>query len=178
MNKHKNLNPLNLVLPVILSLTFIGTAQAQIDLFFGGPGIHILKTPNSAAANSKNFYSKSPIQIKKSDAASCVGDTCLFFIYFNVQMANSEKRDISPRISLQVESGDQSSMQVRLRNYFISSWHILPLKLRVGTNKVKFTIDPDNKIAEISEDNNTSMRTIFLEPTPIVIPGKKNNPQD
>ncbi|MEO6333886.1 MAG: hypothetical protein ABIO91_02795 [Pyrinomonadaceae bacterium] len=170
MNKRKNLNPLNLVLPAILCLTFMGTVHAQIDLFFGGPGIHLLKTNNPGSANIKNLSSKSPIQIKKTDAANCVGDTCLFFIYFNVQMANSEKRDISPRISLQVESGDQNTMQVRLLHYWISTWHILPIKLRVGTNKVKFTVDPDNKIAETSESNNTSTWTIFVEPTPIVIP--------
>lgn len=41
--------------------------------------------------------------------------------------------------------------------------HVLPIPLTIGKNVITFTIDPDNKVSETDEKNNSFSVTIILE---------------
>ena len=172
MNMLRNFNLLQLMFLGIFLMVSAGETQAQRDLFPGGPGLSIQKTPKPSYSN---LYTGGTAQLKKTDAASCVLDTCLFYVNFRIDMGTADKADISPWVSLEVENGDKSRKQMRMRYWSISQWDVLPIRIKAGLNIVRLTIDPDNKITETSETNNSQTWKFFLEPGPIVIPGKKTS---
>jgi hypothetical protein len=149
-------------------------AQGQTDLsvrnalYFTG-----VKTDKIDLKNDKYVIGGGTIELKKSQATSCDGDTCEFNIGFIAFRSGNTNGELSTYGLFQLEKGDLVGNTVYFVDKEATKQGILPLKLKMGMNKVTFTVDPYEKTAESNEDNNSLSVTFHVKPAPIVIPRKK-----
>ena len=121
------------------ALYFTGTKTDKIDL-----------------KNDKYVAKGGTMELKKSQATSCDGDTCDFNIGFIGFRSGNVNGELFTYGLLQVGNAE---FLIGNTVYFASGEKtkqgIHPLKLKMGMNKVTFTIDPYKKTAESNEDNNS-----------------------
>ncbi|MGI8638887.1 MAG: hypothetical protein ACR2MG_02920 [Pyrinomonadaceae bacterium] len=174
------------VLVSVFVLASAVSAQGKPDLSIGpfqtGAGLYFTGTQTKTfdISNKKKFVAQGgTLQLSKSEATICEGDTCVFNIGFVVQRyGGNENLELSTYGLFQVGKGGLVGNTITFPKVSNLRTGILPLKLMVGTNKVTFTIDPYQKTPESNENNNSLSVTINVTPTLIVIPGKKNKPRD
>ncbi len=137
------------------------------------------KTDKIDLKNDKYVVKGGTMELKKSQAISCEGNTCDFNIGFIGFRSGNVNGELSTYGLLQVGNAESLSGNTV---YFASGEKtkqvVLPLKLKMGMNKVTFTIDPYKKTAESNEDNNSFTVNFKVTLGPIVIPGKKNKPNE
>ncbi len=130
------------------------------------------KTDKIDLKNDKYAVKDGTMELKKSQATSCDGDTCDFNIGFIAFRSGNVNGELSSYGLLQVEKGGLVGNTVYFASGEKTKQGVLPLKLKMGMNKVTFTIDPYKKTAESNEDNNSFTVNFRVTPSPIVIPGK------
>ncbi len=170
------------VLVSVSALVFISavSSYAQIDLsmrnalYFTGA-----KTDKIDLKNDKYVSKGGTMELKKSQATNCEGNTCDFNIGFIGFRSGNVNGELSSYGLLQVENAE---FIIGNTVYFASGEKtkqaVLPLKLKMGMNKVTFTIDPYKKTAETDENNNSFTVNFKVTPAAIAIPGKKIKPNE
>lgn len=173
------------VLVTLFALVFIGAVSihaqsSQPDLsmrtalYFTGAN-----TQKIDRAKDKYVNKDGTMELMKSQATSCDDNYCDFNIGF---IAFAERAGGNGELSTYAlfTVGDNESLAGNTV-YFADKEQIKEgihsVKLKMGMNKVTFTIDPYKKTAESNEDNN-SFSVNFNVKAPIRIPGKKFAPQN
>jgi len=136
------------------------------------------KTDKIDLKNDKYVTGGGTMELKKSQATNCEGNTCDFNIGFIAFRSGNVNGELSSYGLLQVEKGGLVGNTVYFASGEKTKQGVLPLKLKMGMNKVTFTIDPYKKTAESNEDNNSFTVNFRVTPSPIVIPGKKIKPSE
>jgi hypothetical protein len=163
-----------------LTVLFIGAlsfhAQTSTDLsmrtalYFTGA-----KTDKIDLKNDKYVAAGGTMELQKGQATGCNGNTCEFNVGFIAFRNGATTAELSTYGLLQIEKGGLAGNTV----YFAAAEKIkqgvFPLKLKIGMNKVTFTIDPYKKTAESDENNNSFSVNIRVSPGAITIPGKKSD---
>lgn len=171
------------VLVSMLAIVFISAAtacaQGQTDLsmrdalYFTGA-----KTDKIDLKNDKYVVKGGTMELKKSQATSCEGNTCEFNIGFIGFRSGNVNGELSSYGLLQVENVGLVGNTVYFASGEKTKQGVLPLKLKMGMNNVTFTIDPYKKTAESNEDNNSFVVNFKVTPGPIVIPRKETKPNE
>ena len=163
------------VLAIFLTSALLTSAQTNLDLsmrialYYTGA-----KTDKIDLKNDKYVASNGTMELQKSQATSCEGNICVFNIGFIAFRSGNTKGELSTYALMQVEKGGMVGNTVYFADGENDKQGIYPLKLKMGMNKVTFTIDPYKKTQESNENNNTFSVNFRLTPGPITIPGKKN----
>lgn len=141
---------------VLLLSAASATAFSQTDLsmrealYFTGS-----KTTQIDLKNDRYVVKGGTMQLKAGDATNCAGGFCEFNIGFIAYRTGSANSALSSYGLLQVDSGGLVGNTVYFGVDETVKQGILPLKLKLGMNKVTFTIDPYKKTAETNERNNS-----------------------
>ncbi len=112
--------------------------------------------------NDKYVTAGGTIKVKRSDAVSCSDNKCTYglgVIAFRTGSQNAIQTYGQFTGKTLGIVGNTVSFQVNET----TKQHILPVDLAVGTNAVTFIIDPQHKIAETNENNNSFTVTIIVE---------------
>lgn len=138
-------------------------SAATVDLLMR-PALYFNGT-NSTKVNTASKYAtpQKPMTLKKSEAIECAGGYCAFNLGLFVQRSNGDGPLASYALiggpglgsvgnSFAFEAGSRS------RDF------VLPIRLKMGENKVRVTIDPFAETAETNEANNSFEVTIIVQP--------------
>ena len=112
--------------------------------------------------NDKYVAAGAFITVKKSDAVSCSGNKCTFglgVIAFRSGTINA----IQPYGQFTGQTFGIVGNTIIFQNGETTKQQVLQVDLSVGANAVTFTIDPQNKIAETNETNNSFTVRINVE---------------
>jgi hypothetical protein len=169
------------VLVGVFAFVFTGTvsASAQTDLsmrvalYFTGA-----KTDKIDLKNDKYVAKDGTMELNKSQAKTCDGNTCEFNIGFIAFRSGNVNGDMSTYGLFQIGNEEMVGNTVSFVDQEKTKQGILSLKLKMGMNKVTFTVDPYKKTAETNEENNSFSVNFNVTPAMIVIPGKKINPKN
>lgn len=165
---------------LIAALAFLSTGvpaaygQAAADLsmrralYFTGA-----KTDKIDLSKDKYAAAGATMVLQKSQATSCDGDTCQFNIGLIAFRTGNSSGDLSTYGLFQVENGGLVGNTIAFADKETTKQLILPLKLKMGINKVTFSIDPYKKTDESNEDNNSFSVNFRVSAGVIVLP-KKN----
>jgi hypothetical protein len=113
------------------------------------------KTDKIDLSKDKYVAAGATMELKKSEATSCEGNTCTFNIGFIAFRNGQTSGELSTFGLLQIEKGGFVGNTVYFAAEEKTKQGILPLKLKTGMNRVTFTIDPYEKTPESNEDNNS-----------------------
>ena len=151
---------------IVFAIAIFGTSlsiQAQTDLsmrealyFTGSNGSTIdLK-------NDKYVAKGGTLNVSAATAKSCEKNTC----EFNVGFIGFRSGDMATALSsyglISVEGAGLVGNTVYFAASEATKAGVLPVKLKFGTNKITFTIDPYKKTAETNERNNTFSVNVFV----------------
>ena len=131
----------------------------RVALYFTGA-----KTNKIDLKNDKYVARDGTMELNKSQATNCDGNTCQFNIGFIASRTGNTNGALSTYGLLQVENGGLVGNTIYFADKETIKQGVLPLKLKVGMNKVTFTIDPYKKTAESSEDNNSFSVNFHITP--------------
>lgn len=120
------------------ALYFTGANAADIDL-----------------AKDKYVAKDSTMELKKSQASSCDDSGCVFNIGFIAFRTGFVRAPLSTYGLFTVENGGMVGNTVYFAVGETSKNGIHAVKLKMGVNKVTFTIDPYKKTTETDENNNS-----------------------
>jgi hypothetical protein len=95
------------------------------------------------------------MQLKVSEAKSCNAGVCEFNIGFIGFRSGNMTGAVSSYGLFQLDGGDLVGNTVYFADKQATRQGVLPLKLKMGMNKVTFTIDPYKKTSETDEGNNS-----------------------
>lgn len=173
--KHKSF-----VLVSLFALVFIGAVSIQAQttakpdlsmrtaLYFTGD-----KTNKIDLATDKYVVSDATMELNTNQAVSCDGTYCEFnigFIAFGERAATSGS--LSTYALFTVDNGSMVGNTVYFAAQEQTKQGVHKVKLKMGMNRVTFTIDPYEKVAESNEDNNSFSVNFKVTRQHIVIPGK------
>ncbi|CAN5611002.1 hypothetical protein BH20ACI4_BH20ACI4_05970 [soil metagenome] len=113
------------------------------------------KTDKIDLKNDKYAVKDGTMELKKSQATSCDGDTCEFNIGFIAFRSGNTNGELSTYALFQVEKGGLVGNTVYFADGEKTKQAVHSVKLKMGMNKVTFTIDPYKKTAETDENNNS-----------------------
>ncbi len=102
------------------------------------------------------------IKVNRSEAISCSGNKCTYGLGV-IAFREGNLNDIHPYGQFSGKSFGIVGNTIIFKNGETTKQHILPVGLAVGANTVTFTIDPQNKVAETNETNNSFDVTIIVE---------------
>lgn len=170
------------VLAGTLTIVFISIANAYAQtktdlsirtaLYFTGA-----KTDKIDLSKDRYVASGGTMELQKSQATKCDENTCEFNIGFIAFRSGDTNGELSTYGLFQVETGGIIGNTVYFADKEATKQGILPLKLKMGMNKVTFTIDPYKKTAEANEENNSFSVTFKVTSMPVVITEKKIAPK-
>lgn len=151
---------------IALAIAIFGTSlsiPAQTDLsmrealyFTGSNGSTIdLK-------NDKYVYKSGILTVSGATAKSCVQNTCEFNVGFIGFRSGNMAAALSSYGLISVEGSGLVGNTVYFAASEATKQGVLPVKLKMGTNKITFTIDPYKKTAETNERNNTFSVTVIV----------------
>ena len=112
--------------------------------------------------NDKYVSAGGTIKVKKSEATSCSGDKCTFGLGV-IAFRNGTTNAMQTYGQFTGKTFGIVGNTVIFQVNETTKQHILPVNLAVGTNTITFSIDPQNKIAETNENNNSFSVTIIVE---------------
>jgi hypothetical protein len=156
----------NQIMFVAFAIAIIGTSlsiQAQTDLtmrealyFTGSNGSTIdLK-------NDKYVAKGATLNVSGATAKSCAQNTCEFNVGFIGFRSGNMAAALSSYGLISVEGSGLVGNTVYFAESEATKQGVLPVKLKLGTNKITFTIDPYKKTAETNERNNTFSVTVIV----------------
>jgi hypothetical protein len=112
--------------------------------------------------NDKYVAAGSTIKVKRSDAVSCSGNKCTYGLGA-IAFRNGTTNSLQTYGQFTGKTLGIVGNTIIFQNNETTKQQVLPVDLTVGTNAVTFTIDPQNKIAETNETNNSFTVTIIVE---------------
>jgi hypothetical protein len=104
-----------------------------------------------------------PLRLNKSDAVSCEGDVCGFNLGFFAQR-NAATGDLSTYALLAGPTFGSVGNTVFFATGEMSKGVVHLVRLKLGENKITVELDPQKRLAESDESNNSFEVTIFVEP--------------
>ena len=184
MKNNRNINALNLILLMILSLTFISTAQAQFHFRIASKGLFVTKGDKIDRREDKFVADDGTLTISSNEAI-CERNICVFKIGFIISREFTQGAKVAIDVALMatgdddvyVKQNDVGSGQVvkaliSFPELSKTQSKILPLKLNVGKNKVRLVLNDGTTIQD-GESNDLVMVTINVIPNRTIIPGKQ-----
>ncbi len=172
MKNKRNINALNLILLMILSLTFISTAQAQYHFRIGSPEgsyIGLFVTKDDKIDKEDKFVAKGgTLSISTNEAMLCERNTCVFKIGFIISRKLTQGTKVAIDVQLYAKQGDAYVKQndegpggmvkamISFPELSKTQSKILPLKLKVGKNTVTLDINRQTSIPD--GDSNYSVK--------------------
>ena len=140
----------------VIAISAVSTAQAQTDLSMRG-ALYFTgsKTHQIDLKNDRFVASGGTMELKASEATNCTNDTCEFNIGFIGFRSGNTAPALSSYGLLSVANGGLVGNTVYFAPAEKTKQAVLPLKLKTGSNRVTFTIDPYKKTAETNERNNS-----------------------
>lgn len=138
------------------ALYFTGAKSDKIDL-----------------AKDKYVTSDSTIELKKSQATSCDDSGCTFNIGFIAVRSEYTRGEFLTYGLFEVENVGVIGNTVYFANGELIKQGVHSVKLKMGMNKVTFTIDPYKKTAETNENNNSLAVNLKVTSLAFVMPGRK-----
>ena len=141
---------------LFISGTSINAQQAQTDLsmrtalYFTGA-----KADKIDLAKDTYVAQDATMELKKSQATSCDSNYCEFNIGFIGLREGSSAGSLSTYGLFEVDNGTMVGNTVYFASREKTKQGIHAVKLKMGMNKVTFTIDPYKKIGETDENNNS-----------------------
>ncbi len=136
------------------------------------------KTDKIDLKNDKYVAKGGTMELNKSQAKSCNGNTCEFNIGFIAFRSGNVDGELSTYGLFQLKNDEMVGNTVSFADKEKTKQGVHSLKLQMGMNKVTFTIDPYKKTAETNEDNNSFSVNFNVTPAMVVIPGKKIKPKE
>jgi hypothetical protein len=142
-----------------LALAIFGSTiatQAQTDLsmrealYFTGA-----KTNAIDLKNDKYAAKGSTLNLSAELAKNCDKNICEFNVGFIGFRSGNTASELSSYGLISVDGGGAAGDTVLFAAAETTKHVIVPLKLKLGQNKLTFTIDPYKKIGETNEGNNT-----------------------
>jgi hypothetical protein len=133
-----------------------GTLKALFDLsmrdalYFTGA-----KNDKIDTKNDRYVTKGGTMELRASEALSCGGGQCEFNIGFIGFRSGNTAGAITSYGLLQVENGSNAGDNIHFAAGETNKQRVIPLKLRMGLNRVTFTIDPYKKTEETNEANNS-----------------------
>ncbi len=124
--------------------------------------------------NDKYVNKDGTMELKTNQAVGCDGDYCEFNIGFISWAERAGKSgEVSTYGLFTVDNGSMVGNTVYFADKEQIKEGIHAVKLKLGMNKVTFTIDPYEKNAETDENNNSFSVNFNVTKPGIRIPGKK-----
>jgi hypothetical protein len=156
------------VLVAVFAFMFLNPVSAwgqtdlsmRVGLYFTGA-----KTDKIDRKNDKSVAKDGTMELRESQASNCDGKTCEFNIGFIAVRTGNSSGAFVTDVILRLEEAGMVGKKISFADKETSKEGILPLKLKVGTNKVTLTIDPYKKTAESNEDNNTFSVNLRVMPS-------------
>lgn len=123
---------------------------------------------NGAQTQSVNTAAKyvtpgKSLTLKKSEAVGCEGDSSSFNLAFFV-FRNSDQVELSTYAAIKGKTVGFIGNTVTFAKGSTVQDMVLLTKLKVGENKLTVEVDPDKKLLETNEGNNSFSVTIIVEP--------------
>lgn len=122
-------------------------------------------------AKDKYVVKDGTMEISKSNGTNCDADGCAYNIGFIAVRSGNTSGALSTYGLFQVENGSLAGNTVFFAAGEQTKAGVLPVKLKMGMNKVTFTIDPYKKTAEADEENNSFTVNFKVTSGKIVVPG-------
>jgi hypothetical protein len=112
--------------------------------------------------NDKYVTAGGSIKVKKSDAVSCSGDKCTFGLGA-IAFRNGSTKPMQTYGQFTGKTFGIVGNTISFQDNETTKQQSLQVALSTGENLISFTIDPQNKIAETNENNNSFSVTIIVE---------------
>lgn len=165
------------VLAGLFALLFVSGASTRAQtartdlsmrtaLYFTGA-----KADKIDTAKDKYVVKDGTMEINKSHGTSCDADGCAYNIGFIAFRSGNTSGELSTYGLFQVDNGSLVGNTVLFAAGEITKVGVHPVKLKMGMNKVTFTIDPYKKTAESDEENNSFTVNFKVTSGKIVVPG-------
>lgn len=138
-------------------------SASKVDLMMRQALYYNGKDTSKVNTASKYAMPGQAMTLKKSEAKQCVGDTCTFNLGIFIQR-NSPTGTLYGYAQMLGENGFNVGNSFTFKQGQQSKDFVLPVKLKMGANKIKVTVDPYKQVAESNESNNSFEVTIVLEP--------------
>ncbi|MEJ7623508.1 MAG: hypothetical protein WKF34_05910 [Pyrinomonadaceae bacterium] len=155
---------------LLISGISINAQQTQPDLsmrsalYFTGA-----KADKIDLGKDKYVAKDGTMELKKSQATSCDDSGCTFNIGFIATRSAYTRGELSTYGLFEVESVGLVGNTVFFPFSEKIKQGIHPVKLKMGMNKVTFTIDPYKKTAETDESNNTFSANFKVVPDGVLL---------
>ena len=124
--------------------------------------VYFASSPAAFKTTDKRVDAGATVTVAKSQATSCTGDKCTFNLGVIAYRSGSTKQ-LTAYGQFTGQTVGIVGNSIVFQSNSNSRQHVLPVNLSIGKNIVAFTIDPENKIAETDEKNNTFSVTIIVE---------------
>ena len=162
---------INIFTMLVLALTAVVTANAQTDLNMR-KAIYFTGTKTTAIDLAKDIYMVpgTALHLSAELRTTCDHNVCEFNV--GIIAARSGAGAISTQIRIQTDDATYSK-DVVFGAAETSKQVILPIKLKLGNNKLTVTIDPQKATTETDETNN-SFSGIVMVSWKRANPGEKN----
>lgn len=131
------------------------------------------KTDNIDLVKDKYVAQDGTMELKKSQASSCDDSGCTFNIGFIAVRSEYTRGELSTYGLFEVEDVGVVGNTVYFGNGELIKQGVHSVKLKMGLNKVTFSIDPYKKTAETNENNNSVSVNIKVTSLPFGLPGRK-----
>jgi len=163
----------------LLALALVGAAsvnaQTSLDLsmrtalYFTGA-----KADKIDRANDKYVVKDGTMRLLTNQAVGCDGNYCEFNIGFISWAERAGKNgEVSTYGLFTVDNGSSVGNEIYFADKEQIKEGVHKVKLKMGMNKVTFTIDPYEKTAEANEDNNSFSVNFKVATLKIVMPKVK-----
>ena len=121
-------------------------------------------------ANDKYVVKDGTMELKTSQATSCDGDYCEFNIGFISWAERAGKNgEVSTYGLFTVDNGSSVGNTIYFADKEVIKKGIHAVKLKLGMNKVTFTIDPYEKTDETDENNNSFSANFKVVPDEVLL---------
>ncbi len=131
------------------------------------------KTDKIDLAKDKYVAQDGTMELKKSQATSCDESGCTFKIGFIAVRSENARGELSTYGLFEVEDVGLIGNTVNFGQGELIKQGVHPVKLKMGMNKVTFSIDPYKKTAETNENNNSVSVNLKVTSLAFGIPGRK-----
>jgi hypothetical protein len=124
--------------------------------------VYFASAPSVFKTTDKRVDAGATVIVKKSQAASCADDKCTFNLGV-IAFRSGSANQLTAYGQFTGKSLGIVGNGIPFQSGQNSRQHVLPVPLSIGQNLVTFTIDPENKIPETDEKNNSFSVTIVVE---------------
>jgi hypothetical protein len=145
---------------LVSPFTLAGNSGADLSM---RPAIYVTSSKTTIdLKNDKYVAAGGTITLKKSQSVGCEENKCTFHLGI-IAFKSGGPSTLSTYGLFKVPTVIYVGNTIFFANTESTKQQVLPVKLAIGKNTVIFTIDPDNKIVETNETNNSFTVTIVVD---------------